>query len=170
MHCSPSLISGTKPASSFVAHPIPARRTCRISAVGDRPLWQHVAEKVQAEWNAKGNCMMVASAINPAEMAVIRAIAGDMTLLVPGHRRARRRRRGCRATPAAAASDAVSSSTRRGASSSPRIRPQRLPTSATQLMPTGHNKLQPVSNSSQHYSPLMAPKSGRAIMRGERHC
>ena len=53
-------------------------------AVGDRPLWQHVAEKVQAEWNANGNCMMVASATNPAEMAVIRAIAGDMTLLVPG--------------------------------------------------------------------------------------
>ena len=52
--------------------------------VGDRPLWQLVAEKVQAEWNANGNCMLVASAVNPAEMAVIRAIAGDMTLLVPG--------------------------------------------------------------------------------------
>ena len=33
---------------------------------GDRPLWQHVAEKVQSEWNAKGNCMMVASGTNPA--------------------------------------------------------------------------------------------------------
>lgn len=53
-------------------------------SVGDRRLWQHVAEKVQAEWNDKGNCMMVASATNPAEMAVIRAIAGDMTLLTPG--------------------------------------------------------------------------------------
>lgn len=50
----------------------------------DRPLWQHVAEKVRSEWNACGNCMMVASAAHPAEMALIRAIAGDMTLLVPG--------------------------------------------------------------------------------------
>lgn len=53
-------------------------------AVGDRPLWQHVAEKVARDWSANGNCMMVASAVNPAEMAVIRAITGDMTLLVPG--------------------------------------------------------------------------------------
>ena len=52
--------------------------------VGGRPLWQFIAEKVQSEWNAQGNCMLVASAVNPAEMAVIRAIAGDMTLLVPG--------------------------------------------------------------------------------------
>lgn len=52
--------------------------------VGGRPLWRHVAEKVQSEWNAQGNCMMVASAANPAELAQIRAIAGDMTLLAPG--------------------------------------------------------------------------------------
>ena len=53
-------------------------------AVGGRPLWQHIAEKVQSEWNVKGNCMLVASAVNPAEMRQIRAIAGDMTLLAPG--------------------------------------------------------------------------------------
>ena len=52
--------------------------------VGDQPLWQLVAEKVQSEWNANGNCMMVASATNPTEMARIRAIAGEMTLLAPG--------------------------------------------------------------------------------------
>lgn len=52
--------------------------------VDERPLWLHVADKVQREWNEDGNCMMVASATNPAELAEIRAIAGDMTLLVPG--------------------------------------------------------------------------------------
>lgn len=52
--------------------------------VEGRPLWQLVAEKTAAEWNAKGNCMLVASGTNPAEMAQIRAIVGEMTLLVPG--------------------------------------------------------------------------------------
>ncbi len=51
---------------------------------GGRPLWQAVAEKAQSDWNGNGNCMLVASGANPAEMTVIRAIAGDMTLLVPG--------------------------------------------------------------------------------------
>ena len=52
--------------------------------VGALPLWQLVAEKVGREWNENGNCMMVASGTNPVELATIRAIAGDMTLLVPG--------------------------------------------------------------------------------------
>lgn len=52
--------------------------------VGGRPLWQAVAEKTAAEWNANGNCMLVASATNPEEIRRIRAIAGEMTLLVPG--------------------------------------------------------------------------------------
>jgi len=52
--------------------------------VDSKPLWQIVAEKTAAEWNANGNCMLVASATNPQEMAQIRAIAGEMTLLVPG--------------------------------------------------------------------------------------
>ncbi len=51
---------------------------------GDRPLWQIVAEKVACEWNENGNCMLVASGRDPAEMAQIRAIAGELTLLVPG--------------------------------------------------------------------------------------
>lgn len=52
--------------------------------LGDRPLWQIVAEKVACEWNENGNCMLVASGRDPAEMAQIRAIAGELTLLVPG--------------------------------------------------------------------------------------
>jgi orotidine-5'-phosphate decarboxylase len=52
--------------------------------VNNQPLWQIIAEKTAAEWNANGNCMLVASGTNPTEMAGIRSIVGDMTLLVPG--------------------------------------------------------------------------------------
>jgi len=52
--------------------------------VNSQPLWQIVAEKTATEWNANGNCMLVASGTNPEEMAQIRAIVGEMTLLVPG--------------------------------------------------------------------------------------
>ena len=43
-----------------------------------------VAEKVAYEWNDNANCMLVVSATNPAEMAQIRALTGEMTFLVPG--------------------------------------------------------------------------------------
>ena len=52
--------------------------------LGERPLWRIVAEKTAREWNANGNCMLVASGTNPREVAAIREIAGEMTLLVPG--------------------------------------------------------------------------------------
>lgn len=47
-------------------------------------LWEVVAERVYSEWNAKGNCMLVAGATYPDEMKIVRKIVGDMTLLVPG--------------------------------------------------------------------------------------
>lgn len=49
-----------------------------------KPLWQVVAERVSSEWNTYGNCLLVAGATFPAELAQIRALVGDMTLLVPG--------------------------------------------------------------------------------------
>ena len=52
--------------------------------VAGKPLWQVVAAKVCSEWNVKGNCMLVTGATYPDELAQTRAIAGDMTLLVPG--------------------------------------------------------------------------------------
>jgi orotidine-5'-phosphate decarboxylase len=52
--------------------------------VDDRPLWQVVAEKVRDRWNANGNCMLVVGATRPAELRQVRAIVGDMTVLVPG--------------------------------------------------------------------------------------
>jgi len=52
--------------------------------VNDKSLWRIVAERAAKHWNENGNCMLVASGTNPAEMAQIRAIVGEMTLLVPG--------------------------------------------------------------------------------------
>lgn len=52
--------------------------------VGGKPLWQIVAERVRDDWNKYGNCMLVAGATYPDELRQIRAITGEMTLLVPG--------------------------------------------------------------------------------------
>ncbi len=51
--------------------------------VGERPLWQAIAEKAR-DWDKHGNCMLVVGATNPREMAQVREIVGDMTFLVPG--------------------------------------------------------------------------------------
>ncbi len=52
--------------------------------VGGRPLYQHVADKVANEWNANGNCLLVTGATYPEQLAEVRAIVGDLPLLVPG--------------------------------------------------------------------------------------
>ena len=52
--------------------------------VGGEPLYRIVAKRVVSEWNTKNNCMLVVGATYPKELAEIRAIAGDMTFLVPG--------------------------------------------------------------------------------------
>ncbi|HZX89300.1 MAG TPA: orotidine-5'-phosphate decarboxylase [Rudaea sp.] len=48
------------------------------------PLYQHVAAMVAREWNGNGNCALVVGATYPRELAEVRAIVGDMPLLVPG--------------------------------------------------------------------------------------
>jgi orotidine-5'-phosphate decarboxylase len=52
--------------------------------VGGRPLYQHVAELVATKWNRNGQCALVVGATFPEELAQVRAIVGDMPLLVPG--------------------------------------------------------------------------------------
>jgi orotidine-5'-phosphate decarboxylase len=49
-----------------------------------KQLWEVVAEKVSSEWNTKGNVMLVVGATYPEELARVRKIVGEMTLLVPG--------------------------------------------------------------------------------------
>lgn len=49
-----------------------------------RPLYVHVAETVARDWNAHRNCALVVGATWPAQLGEVRAIVGDMPLLVPG--------------------------------------------------------------------------------------
>ena len=52
--------------------------------VGETPLYQHVARLVAEQWNRNGQCGLVVGATFPEELAQVRAIVGDMPLLVPG--------------------------------------------------------------------------------------
>jgi orotidine-5'-phosphate decarboxylase len=47
------------------------------------PIFERVAQRV-AQWNSEGQCMLVAGATYPQELGQIRALVGDMPLLVPG--------------------------------------------------------------------------------------
>ena len=49
-----------------------------------KPVYQHVAQLVAEKWNANGQCALVVGATFPQELAAVRAIVGDMPLLVPG--------------------------------------------------------------------------------------
>ena len=51
---------------------------------GERPLYQHVAETIARDWNGNGNCALVVGATWPGQLREVRAIVGDMPLLVPG--------------------------------------------------------------------------------------
>ena len=48
------------------------------------PLYQRVARLVADKWNKNGQCALVVGATFPEELAQVRAIVGDMPLLVPG--------------------------------------------------------------------------------------
>lgn len=67
---------------------------CRTSNPGARDLqdivsdgsklYELVAEKAARDWNANGNVLLVVGATYPQELRQIRAIVGDMPILVPG--------------------------------------------------------------------------------------
>lgn len=52
--------------------------------VEDEPLYKRIAAHVVYDWNKHGNCMLVVGATYPQELAEIRAMAGEMTFLIPG--------------------------------------------------------------------------------------
>ncbi|HEY4541243.1 MAG TPA: orotidine-5'-phosphate decarboxylase [Noviherbaspirillum sp.] len=52
--------------------------------VDGAPLYQHVARLVAGKWNSNGQCALVVGATFPQELAQVRALVGDMPLLVPG--------------------------------------------------------------------------------------
>lgn len=48
------------------------------------PLYVYVGKRIKEQWNYNKNCMLVVGATYPKELAEVRKIAGEMTLLVPG--------------------------------------------------------------------------------------
>lgn len=48
------------------------------------PLYQHLAKIIAQEWNSNGNCALVTGATWPEQLGEVRALVGDMPLLVPG--------------------------------------------------------------------------------------
>lgn len=52
--------------------------------IGDKYLYEIVAENVSKKWNTNKNCMLVVGATYQDELREVRKIVGDMTLLVPG--------------------------------------------------------------------------------------
>jgi hypothetical protein len=55
-----------------------------LKVEGGRKLYQHVAELVAGKWNVHGQNALVVGATFPEELADVRAIVGDLPLLVPG--------------------------------------------------------------------------------------
>jgi orotidine-5'-phosphate decarboxylase len=50
----------------------------------DLPLYQHVATSIARDWNTNGNCALVVGATWPEQLAQVRALVGEMPILVPG--------------------------------------------------------------------------------------
>ncbi len=48
------------------------------------PLYKHVARRVAEQWSKLGDCGLVVGATYPDELREVRAIVGDLPLLVPG--------------------------------------------------------------------------------------
>ncbi|MHB8665914.1 MAG: orotidine-5'-phosphate decarboxylase [Burkholderiales bacterium] len=62
----------------------PGARDVQDLESGGRKLYQLIAEKAAREWNANANVLLVVGATYPRELGEIRAIVGDMPILVPG--------------------------------------------------------------------------------------
>ena len=58
--------------------------TFQSQHIDGRPLYEHVAQRAADEWSKKGEVGLVVGATYPDELARVRAIVGDMPLLVPG--------------------------------------------------------------------------------------
>jgi len=62
----------------------PGARDLQDLVIDGRRLYQVVAELAARRWNSRGNCLLVVGATYPRELAEVRAIVGDMPLLLPG--------------------------------------------------------------------------------------
>ncbi len=62
----------------------PGARDLQDLVIGARKLYQVVAELAAQRWNSRGNCLLVVGATYPGDLAEVRALVGDIPLLVPG--------------------------------------------------------------------------------------
>ena len=62
----------------------PGARDVQDLESGGRKLYQIIAEKAARDWSANANVLLVVGATYPEELRQIRAIVGDMPILVPG--------------------------------------------------------------------------------------
>ncbi|HEU0025860.1 MAG TPA: orotidine-5'-phosphate decarboxylase, partial [Ktedonobacterales bacterium] len=58
--------------------------TVRAADGTDEPLYLAVARRVARHWNANGNCALVVGAPYPEQLQMIRRVAGDLPMLIPG--------------------------------------------------------------------------------------
>jgi orotidine-5'-phosphate decarboxylase len=52
--------------------------------VDGEPLFMHVARMVSQKWDRNNNCALVVGATYPEELSKVRAVIGDMPILIPG--------------------------------------------------------------------------------------
>lgn len=62
----------------------PGSADLQMLSVDGEPVYTHVARRAADEWSTQGEIALVVGATYPAELAAVRAIVGDMPLLVPG--------------------------------------------------------------------------------------
>ena len=62
----------------------PGSADLQMLPVEGAPLYTHVARRAVAQWSTRGEIGLVVGATYPAELAEVRAIVGDVPLLVPG--------------------------------------------------------------------------------------
>ncbi|MFN7835752.1 MAG: orotidine-5'-phosphate decarboxylase [Burkholderiaceae bacterium] len=55
-----------------------------LTTADGTPVYQHVARRAAQHWNQHGQTGLVVGATYPEELATVRALVGDMPLLVPG--------------------------------------------------------------------------------------
>ncbi len=62
----------------------PGARDLQDLKLEGKPFYWHIAHIAINEWNPNGNVLLIIGATYPKELAEMRAMAGDMTFLVPG--------------------------------------------------------------------------------------
>jgi len=80
----PFLAYGDRGAFLLCRTSNPGGDDLQMLEVAGTPLYQNVARQASQAWNLNGQLGLVVGATYPTELALVRALVGDMPLLVPG--------------------------------------------------------------------------------------